>query len=111
MSSTSTAIQQARAFRGRVDTFDISLGSPPDWRSALREYQDRKPRPPPGTTVAVHESTDASAILRRILGDDDRRRALEAARKRRWRAARSPEAVASYRARDREAARRRRSTG
>jgi hypothetical protein len=36
MSSTSIAIQQARAFRGRAEIFDLSLGSPPDWRSALR---------------------------------------------------------------------------
>jgi hypothetical protein len=102
MSSTSTAIQQARAFRGRADTFDISLGSPAAQRSALREYQARKPLPRPGTVIAVHPSTDSPAVLRRVLGENDRRRTVERERKRRWRAARSPEQVGRDRARDRD---------
>ena len=64
--------------------------------------------PPPGTVIAVHPTTNAAAILKRILDDADQRRAVERVRKRRWRAARSPEQIANYRARDREAARRRR---
>jgi hypothetical protein len=108
MSSTSIAIQQARAFRGRADTFDISLGSPPAWQSALRTYLDRKPRPRPGTTVAICDSTDSSAVLRRFFDDAGRQRTVERDRKRKWRARRSPDQIDRYRARDREAARRRR---
>jgi hypothetical protein len=100
------AARRARVLQSAetINPFD----SPPAWRSALREHQERKPRPPPGTTIAIHAGTDASAILKRILGEDDRRRAVGADRKRRWRAARSADQVGRDRVRDREAARRRR---
>jgi hypothetical protein len=94
------ATRRARAFQAaeRINPF----GSPPDWQSALHEYRQRTPRPPPGTVIAIHTSTDGPAVLRRILGEDDRWRAIEADRKRRWRAARSPEQVDRDRTRDRD---------
>jgi hypothetical protein len=100
------AVHRARIFQtaGAINPFD----SPPHWQSALHAYQERRPRPPPGTVIAVHPATNGPAVLQRILGEGDRQRADEAARKRRWRAARSPEQVDGYRARDREAARRKR---
>jgi hypothetical protein len=103
------AARRARALQtaGAINPFD----SPPHWQSALHEYRQRTPRPPPGKVIAVHPATDSAAILRRILGEGDRQRAIEAERKRKWRSRRSPEAVASYRDRDREAACRRRSAG
>jgi hypothetical protein len=42
-------------------------GSPPAWQSALREYQERKPRRRPSNAIAIHESTDGPAILRRVF--------------------------------------------
>ena len=67
MSSTSVASHRARAFR--ADTFDLSFGSPPDWQSALREYRERQPRRPPSKAIAIHESTDGPAILRRVFSE------------------------------------------
>jgi hypothetical protein len=87
-----------------INPFD----APPGWQSALHEYRQRTPPPPPGTVIAIHDSTDGPAILKRVLGEDDRRRTVERERKRRWRAARSPGQIASCQARDRKAARRRR---
>jgi hypothetical protein len=104
------ATRRARTFE-RAEAIN-PFSSPPPWRAALREYQERQPPRPPGKVVAIHTSTDGAAVLRRVFSqpsEDDRRRAVEAARKRRWRAARSSEQVAAYRSRDREAARRRRS--
>ena len=69
MSSTSVARHRARAFREGAETFDLSFGSPPAWQSALREYQERKPRRPPSKTIAIHESTDGPAILRRVFSE------------------------------------------
>jgi hypothetical protein len=69
VSSASVATQRARAFRARAETFDLSLGSPPAWQSALREYRERKPRRPPGKAVAIHENTDGPAILRRVFSE------------------------------------------
>ena len=103
------ATRRARLFE-RAELLD-PFSAPPVWQSALSAYQERRPRPPPGTVIAMHPSTDASEILRRFLAEDDHRRLVEADRKRRWRARRSADQVASYRARDREAARRRRSAG
>jgi hypothetical protein len=101
------ATRRARVFERteRLDPFSAPIAQ----RSALHEYCQRQPRPPPGKVIAVHPSTDASAVLRRVLGEDDHRRLVERERKRKWRARRSPDQVAGYRARDREAARRRRS--
>jgi hypothetical protein len=107
VSSTNAAIHRARAFRSKADAFDISLGSPPHGK-ALRAYQDRKPPRAPGATIAICANTDGPTVLRRVLGEDDHRRAIERERKRQWRAARSPDQIASYRARGREAARSRR---
>ena len=67
MSSASVARPRARAFR--ADTFDLSFGSPPAWQSALREYRERQPRRPPGKAIAIHESTDGPAILRRVFSE------------------------------------------
>jgi hypothetical protein len=67
VSSSSVARHRARAFR--VDTFDLSFGSPPDWQSALREYRERQPRRPPSKAIAIHESTDGPAILRRVFSE------------------------------------------
>jgi hypothetical protein len=92
------ATRRARTFQ-RTELLD-PFGSPPAWQSALSQYQER--RPPPGTVIAVHPSTDSAAILQRVLNEDDHRRAVEAARKRRWRARRSPEQVGRDRARDRD---------
>jgi hypothetical protein len=94
------AARRARVFQ-RTELLD-PFSSPPDWQSALREYQERRPRPPPSTVIAVHPSTDASEILRRFLAEDDHRRLVERDRKRRWRAARSSEQVGRDRARDRQ---------
>jgi hypothetical protein len=69
VSSTSVARHRARAFREGAETFDLSFGSPPAWQSALREYQERKPRRPPSKTIAIHESTDSPAILRRVFSE------------------------------------------
>ena len=68
MSSASVARHRARAFRERAETFDLSLG-PPAWQSALREYRERKPRRPPSKAIAIHESTDGPAILRRVFSE------------------------------------------
>jgi hypothetical protein len=93
------AERRSRAFqRAEIDPFS----APAPWRSALHEYRQRTPRPPPGTVIAVHPSTDASAILRRVLAEGDHRRAVETARKRQWRAARTPEQVGRDRARDKD---------
>jgi len=67
VSSTSVARHRARAFR--ADTFDLSFGSPPAWQSALREYRERQPRRPPSKAIAIHESTDGPAILRRVFSE------------------------------------------
>ena len=58
MSSTSVTRHRARAFR--------EGGPPPAWQSALREYQERKPRRRPSKAIAIHDSTDGPAILRRV---------------------------------------------
>ena len=93
------ALHRARAFhRAEIDPFR----SPPDWQSALRKYQERRPPPTPGTVIAVHPSTDGPAVLKRVLSEGDQQRAIEAERKRKWRAARSPEQVSRDRARDRD---------
>ena len=60
---------RARAFREGAETFDLSFGSPPAWQSALREYQERKPRRPPSKAIAINESTDGPAILRRVFSE------------------------------------------
>ena len=67
MSSSSVARHRARAFH--ADTTDLSFHSPPAWQSALREYRERQPRRPPGKTIAIHESTDGPAILRRVFSE------------------------------------------
>ena len=67
MSSSSVARHRARAFR--ADTFDLSFGSPPAWQSALHEYRERQPRRPPSKAIAIHESTDGPAILRRVFSE------------------------------------------
>jgi hypothetical protein len=67
VSSTSVAKHRARTFQ--ADTFDLSFGSPPAWQSALREYRERKSRRPPSKTIAIHESTDGPAILRRVFSE------------------------------------------
>ena len=67
MSSSSVARHRTRAFQ--ADTFDLSLGSPPTWQSALREYRERQPRRPPSKAIAIHVSTDGPAILRRVFGE------------------------------------------
>jgi len=67
VSSSSVARHRARAFR--ADTFDLSFGSPPAWQSALREYRERKPQQPPSKAIAIHESTDGPAILRRVFSE------------------------------------------
>jgi hypothetical protein len=64
-SSTGVAAHRARAFR--ADTFDLSFGSPPAWQSALREYRERPPQP--SKAIAIHESTDGPAILRRVFSE------------------------------------------
>jgi hypothetical protein len=69
VSSTSVARHWARAFREGAETFDLSFGSPPAWQSALREYQERKPRRPPSKAIAIDESTDGPAILRRVFSE------------------------------------------
>jgi hypothetical protein len=69
VSSTSVARHRARAFREGAETFDLSFGSPPAWQSALREYQERKPRRPPSKAIAINESTDGPAILRRVFSE------------------------------------------
>jgi hypothetical protein len=94
------AAYRARAFEtaGTINPFD----APTAQRSALHEYRQRTPRPPPGTTVAIHATTDGPAILQRVLGEDDRRRLVERVRKQKWRARRSPDQIANYRERDRE---------
>ena len=56
------------AWRSRP-TFDLSFGFPPAWQSALREYRERQPRRPPSKTIAIHESTDGPAILRRVFSE------------------------------------------
>jgi hypothetical protein len=38
-------------------------------KSALREYRERQPRRPPSKTIAIHESTDGPAILRRVFSE------------------------------------------
>jgi len=67
VSSSSVARHRARAFR--ADTFDLSFGSPPAWQSALHEYRERQPRQPPSKAIAIHESTDGPAILRRVFSE------------------------------------------
>ena len=52
----------------------------------------------------MHPSTDGPVILRRVLGEDDRRRAGERDSKRKWRTAKSPDQIARYRARGRRRA-------
>ena len=66
-SSTGVAAHRARAFQ--AGTFDLSFGSPPAWQSALREYRERQPRRPPSKAIAIHESTDGPAILRRVFSE------------------------------------------
>jgi len=69
VSSNSVATHRARVFREKAGTFDLSFGSPPAWQSALREYRERQPRRPPSKTIAIHESTDGPAILRRVFSE------------------------------------------
>ena len=52
MSSTSVARHRTRAFR--ADT---------------SEYRERQPRRPPSKAIAIHESTDGPAILRRVFSE------------------------------------------
>jgi hypothetical protein len=99
------ALHRARAFQ-RADSVN-PFDSPPPWRAALSQYRERAPSRSPAA-IEINPSTDGPAILRRVLGEDVQRRALETEWKRRWRAHRSPEQVSRDRARDREAARRRR---
>ena len=61
VSSTSVTRHRARAFR--------EGGPPPAWQSALREYQERKPRRRPSKAISIHESTDGPAILRRVFSE------------------------------------------
>ena len=61
MSSTRVARHRTRAFR--------EGGSPLAWQSALREYHERKPRRPPSKAIAIHQSTDGPAILRRVFSE------------------------------------------
>jgi hypothetical protein len=102
----SAAGRRARIFEGRTETLD-PFNAPIAQRSALSAYLDRKPPRSPAA-IEINPSTDGPAILRRVLGEDDHRRAIERDRKRRWRARRSPDQVDRDRALDREAARRRR---
>jgi hypothetical protein len=69
VSTTSVARHRARAFREGAETFDLSFGSPPAWQSALREYQERKPQRPPSKAIAINETTDGPAILRRVFSE------------------------------------------
>jgi hypothetical protein len=43
--------------------------SPPAWQSALRAYQERKPRRPPSKAIAINENTDGPAILLRVFSE------------------------------------------
>ena len=45
------ATRRARIFQ-RAETIN-PFSAPPAWQSALCKYQDRKPRPPPGTVIAI----------------------------------------------------------
>jgi chemotaxis response regulator CheB len=69
VSSNSVATHRARVFREKAGTFDLSFGSPPAWQSALREHRERQPRRPHSKAIAIHESTDGPAILRRVLSE------------------------------------------
>jgi hypothetical protein len=97
------ATRRARIFQAAetINPFD----APSVGRSALHEFRQRRPRPRPGTTVAIHDSTNGTAVLQRVFSEpdmDDQRRAVERDRKRRWRAARSLEQVGRDRTRDRD---------
>jgi hypothetical protein len=94
------ALHRARVFE-RAEPIN-PFNAPPDWQSALSTYRDCQPTRPLGQTIAVHPSTDASAILQRVLAEGDHKRLVERVRKQKWRARRSPEQVGRDRTRDRE---------